>query len=241
MNKKSKKPKKGKTMIRKLLGITLLLSLCIHAEDYKPYKLDVVRNGKVYHQVASSFWASEYPSPIININAHKKGETTIKGYASLREKTKSKLCKVKNGLYHPWAKEQNSVIHFYTISPVESYEIVKNLSFETQKSFYIDDKKRGLKVGDKILNVVYGSEGYSQGVLHSNQKEEILIDFPSTIFEENPKIFKQIEKSPTLPKSEQWLHLKCADSESIFVQDEDLLLQKGIKEGQIKGYGDISI
>jgi hypothetical protein len=68
-----------------------------------------------------------------------------------------------------------------------------------------------------------------------------LIDFPATIFEENPTIFKQIEKSSTLEKNEQWLHLECKQGYKIFVEDKDLLSQKGIKEGEIRGYGDISI
>lgn len=228
-------------MISKILSFTLLFSVISLAQDIKPYKLDIVRNGKVYHQVASSFWASEYPSPVININALKKGTTNIKGYDSLREKTKLKVCEVENGLYHPWAKKPNSVINFYTITAVESYDIVKNIPSDIKQNFILDDTKRVLKVGDKIINVVYGAEGYSQGVLRSNKKADILIDFPATIFEENPTIFKQIEKSSTLEKNEQWLHLECKQGYKVFVEDKDLLSQKGIKEGEIRGYGDISI
>lgn len=209
------------------------------ADIPKPYKFEIVRNGKVYHQVVSQFWEGEYPSPVININSQKKGTTTITGYESFKDKTKQKLCRVKNGLYHPWTQDDTSIINLYTINPVISYEIIKKPSMSIQSNFNLDAKtqKRGLKIGDKIFNIVYISEGNSEGILRTKEQKEILISLSTNVFIENPKFFKQIEKSSSLPKLEQWLYLKCVDNTNVFVQDKDLLLQKGIKEGQVLGGG----
>lgn len=222
-------------MLKKLLPIAILLSVAIRAEEI-PYKIDVIRDGKLHHQVAYHFWSGEYPMPVININAGKRGKTTIKGYATLREKTQLKPCTVKNGLYHPWSKDKNSYINFYTIIPIESYEIVSTLSSEVQS----DLGETKVKVGDKILNIAYLGEGYSQGILHSSTDEDTLISFQSEIFENNPKVFKRIDDISTLKTKEQWLYLKCEESYNVFVQDKHLLAQKGIKEGQVTGYGEIS-
>lgn len=222
-------------MLKILLSLTMLSSIALYAEEV-PYKIDIIRNGKVHHQVAYNFWSGEYPSPVINVNAGKNGKTTIEGYAFMRDKKERKICTIKNGLYHPWSKDENSYIHFYTIVPVESYEILSTPSSEIQKEI----EGTNLKVGDKILNVVYLGEGYSQGILHSGANEDILVSFQSQIFENNPKIFKRIENISTYKKDEQWLYLKCDEKYNIFVEDKDILSQKGIKEGQITGYGEIS-
>ncbi len=211
------------------------------AQESKPYPIDVERNGNVYHQIATPFWASEYPSPVININAHAKGFTTIEGYPSLRTKKDSKPCEVKNGLYHPWAKEPNSLIGFYTINPVESYEIVQTPPASIQENFTFNDGKIDMRVGDKILYVSYAAEGYSHGIFSPSQSQEVTVEFLSTVFEDNPQIFKRINQSPALPNPEQWLYLQCTQGYNVFVQDSDLLMQQGIKKGQITGYGDISI
>lgn len=218
-------------MLKKLFPITILLSVALCAEEI-PYKIDVIRDGKLHHQVAYNFWSGEYPMPVININAGKRGKTTIKGYATLREKTQLKPCTVKNALYHPWSKDENSYINFYTIVPVESYEIVSTPADNLAE--------KSLKIGDKILNIAYLGEGYSQGVLRSSTDEDTLISFQSDIFENNPKVFKRIDDISTLDKDEQWLYLKCDEGYNVFVQDKHLLAQKGIKEGQVTGYGEIS-
>ncbi len=218
-------------MLKKLFPIVILLSVALFAEEM-PYKIDVIRDGKLHHQVAYNFWSGEYPMPVININAGKRGKTTIKGYATLREKTQLKPCTVKNALYHPWSKDENSYINFYTIVPVESYEIVSTPAENLAE--------KSLKIGDKILNIAYLGEGYSQGILHSSANEDTLISFQSEIFENNPKVFKRIDDISTLDKDEQWLYLKCDEGYNVFVQDKHLLAQKGIKEGQVTGYGEIS-
>ena len=214
-----------------ILPIAIILSVALHADEV-PYKIDVIRDGKLHHQVAYNFWSGKYPSPVININAGKIGKTTIKGYASLREKKERKVCTVKNGLYHPWSKDKNSYINFYTIVPIESYEIVSTPADN------LADKS--LKIGDKIINVVYLGEGESEGILRSSSDEDTLIYFQSQIFENNPKVFRLIEDISTIKKDEQWLYLKCEESYNVFVEDKDLLSQKGIKEGQVTGYGEIS-
>ncbi len=222
-------------MLKKLFPITILLSVALCAEEI-PYKIDVIRDGKLHHQVAYNFWSGEYPMPVININAGKRGKTTIKGYTTLREKTQLKPCTVKNALYHPWSKDKNSYINLYTIAPIESYEILSTFPYELQKEVGETD----IKAGDKIINIVYLGEGYSQGILQSSAKNDTLIAFQSQLFENNPKVFKRIDDISTLKTKEQWLYLKCEESYNVFVEDKDLLAQKGIKEGQVTGYGEIS-
>jgi hypothetical protein len=218
-----------------LLAFILLLNIALYAEEV-PYKLDITRDGKVSTQVAYNFWSGEYPSPVINVHAGTDGKTTIEGYVSLRDKKERKVCTVKNGLYHPWAKGEDSLINFYTLIPVEDYEVVVAPAPEGGEGL----GEESLKVGDKILNVVYLSEGISQGTLHTPNKPDTLMDFYSDIFENNPKIFQRIENISTLEKNEQWLYLKCDEGYNVFVEDVDLLEQEGIKKGQIKGYGSVS-
>jgi hypothetical protein len=231
---------KGATIMRLAILCMTLVGLSF-AQDNNPYPLDIERNGNVYHQVAAPFWALEYPSPVININAHAKGFTTIQGYTSLRTKKERKPCDVVNGLYHPWSKKPNSSIIFYTINPVESYEITKKLSDSIQGDWDFGDVKIDMRVGDKILYVSYIAEGYSLGVFSSSRSRKMGVRFSATVFEDNPQFFKRINQSPTLPDPEQWLYLQCAQGYNVFVQDIDLLKQKGIKKGQIRGYGSISM
>lgn len=222
-------------MLKILFSLTMLSNIALYAEEV-PYTIDIVRNGKVHHQVAYNFWSGEYPEPVINVHAGKSGKTTINGYTSLRNKKERKVCTIKNGLYHPWSKDENSYIHFYTIVPVESYEILSTPSSEIQKEI----EGTNLKAGDKILNIVYLGEGYSEGILHSNAIEDTLVSFQSQIFENNPKIFKKIKETNTANITEQWLYLKCDEKYNIFVEDKDILSQKGIKRGEVTGYGEIS-
>jgi len=221
---------------RVLLSIITLLSVAAVAEESKPYKIDVVRDSRTYHQVAAPFWSSEYPQPVINIHASTKGETTIQGFESLRKKTERKSCTVRNSLYHPWAKEPNSVINYYTINPLESYEVTQELPAAIMENF----APKRPQNGDQILNVVYTAEGYAQGIYHPKNGKESLIDFPADIFEQNKGYFSPVETSEPLPKKEQWLYLKCAQGYNVFVEDTDLLSQQGITQGSITGYGDIS-
>ena len=222
-------------MLKILLSLTMLSNIALYAEEV-PYKIDIIRNGKVHHQVAYNFWSGEYPSPVINVHAGKNGKTTIAGYVSMRDKKERKICTIKNALYHPWSKDENSYINLYTIVPVESYEILSAPSYDIQREL----GETNLKAGDKILNIVYLGEGYSEGILHSNANEDTLVSFQSQLFENNPKIFKRIENISTYQKDEQWLYLKCDEGYNVFVEDKDILSQKGIKEGQTTGYGEIS-
>lgn len=219
----------------KLFFVIIALSFSICADEV-PYKIDITRDGKTSTQVAYNFWSGEYPSPVINVHANETGKTTIEGYASLRDKKERKACTVKNGLYHPWAKEENSLINFYTITPVEDYEVVVAPAQEGGEGL----GEERLKVGDKILNVIYLAEGISQGTLHTPNKPDTLMDFYSDMLETNAKMFKKIQETNTANIVEQWLYVKCEEGHNVFVEDEDLLSQKGVKEGQITGYGSIS-
>lgn len=218
----------------------MLSNIALYADESMPYKIDVIRNGKVHHQVAYSFWSGEYPGPVININSSKVGKTTIKGYTSLRDKKDIKPCSVSNGLYHPWSTKQSSLIRFYTISPIESYQVTTIPSKEIHNELSITSPEEYLKVGDKIINIVYEGEGYSEGILQVSSKTDKLLSFQSEIFDNNPTVFKKIEDVKTLPNPEQWIYFKCEEGYNIFAEDKHLLSQKGIKRGEVTGYGEIS-
>lgn len=211
-----------------------------HAEafDELPYRIDVVRQGKAHHQLAINFWQGEYPQPVIDVHANRAGRTLISGYVSLRDKTQRKACLVQNGLYHPWSKNPTSALGFYTLTGVESYRVTRAPDAKTLESFELNGSE--LRVGDKVVNVVYTAEGNSVGVLESAGHKSEQIGFASGALTDAPQYFSQIEFSDAKFKDEQWLYLQCVQGYKVFVQDTDLLMQKGIRGGQILSYGEIA-
>lgn len=219
------------------------------------YKLEVERNGITHLQVAGNFWQGEYPGPVIDIQSKVKGTTTIQGWSSLRKLNERKSCTVKNSLYHPWAEsnptllQNNSVINYYTIAPVTDYKVVKPLSPEVLASLDAGGESLQIQPGDKFVNVFYLSEGISTATLiQGKKKTEIYLSWDA--LELAPESFELVLKTEALDevkyedgtiekRNEQWLYLACAEGYNVFVQDKDLLSQKGIKEGTTTGYGDI--
>lgn len=188
------------------------------------YKLPVTRNGITITKVAASFWQSEYPGPVIDVSSKKSGRTTVQAYISLRKLDAPIACTVKNGIYHPWSKTQNSVINYYTITSVEDYRARKTVKLE----------QYSISEGDRITNVVYASEGLCIGNLEDKQ-----IEFRCNDVDQNPQDFQRMGEADKASRLEQWLYLKCEEGHKAFIQDSALLKSKGVKKGVILKYGEV--
>lgn len=233
-----------------LVSILLIISGVAQAGIESPYQLTVERNGKSYLQVAGNFWQGEYPGPVIDVNSKKKGQTTIQGWTSLRKLDKRQNCTIQNGLYHPWSSTPNSVINYYTLTPVYEYIVTHNLPQHILNSFDTDDNTK-ISAGDKIINVFYLSEGYSTATLVQGAKEttiglswdalEVNPDYFSLTKKTEPLVLTTLNDGTIYESNEQWLYLNCKEGTKVkvFVQDTDLLSQKGIKKGNIIDYGSV--
>ncbi len=230
--------------------ISSILFIASAVAETGSYKLEVVRNGTTHLQVALNTWQSEYPSPVIDVSSKKKnGTTQIKGWESLRQLTVSKSCTIKNGLYHPWSQTKNSVINYYTLAPAVDYVVTKDVPVDVASAFYPEvGNSVALKAGDELVNIVYLAEGISMATLVSNSTEQyIYADYGAL---ENAEYFTKTletkalksvtyEDGTTYDANEQWLYVKCAEGYNVFVEDTELLKQKGVKEGNVTGYGEI--
>jgi len=188
------------------------------------YKLPVTRNGTTITKVATSFWQGEYPGPIIDVSSKKSGKTTVQAYKSLRKLDAPIACSVINGIYHPWSKTKNSVINYYTITPVEDYKALKTAKLEEYT----------IQAGDIITNVVYLSEGFCKANLKNRE-----IEFTCSALQENPQEFQRLGNADTGSRQEQWLYIKCEEGHEAFIQDSALLKTKGVKKGVIIKYGEV--
>ena len=188
------------------------------------YKLPVTRNGVTVTKVATPFWQSEYPGPVIDVRSKKSGTMTVQAYQSLRKLDSPVACTIKHGIYHPWSKTKNSVIHYYTITPVEDYKALKKAKLEEYT----------IHAGDIITNVVYLSEGFCKGNLKNRQ-----IEFTCSALQENQRDFQLLGKAENGSRPEQWLYVKCEEGHKAFIQDTALLNTKGVKKGVIIKYGEV--
>ncbi|MDD4357228.1 MAG: hypothetical protein PHN98_08245 [Smithellaceae bacterium] len=188
------------------------------------YKLPVTRNGVTITKVAIPFWQSEYPGPVIDVRSKKSGTMTVQAYQSLRKPDSPVACTIKHGIYHPWSKTKNSVIHYYTITAVEDYKALKTAKLEEYT----------IHAGDIIANVVYFSEGFCKGNLKNRQ-----IEFTCSALQENPQDFQLLGKADNGSRPEQWLHVKCEEGREAFIQDAALLNTKEVKKGVIIKYGEV--
>jgi hypothetical protein len=188
------------------------------------YKLPVTRNGVTVTKVVAPFWQSEYPGPVIDVSSKKSGTMTVQAYQSLRKLDSPVACTIKHGIYHPWSKTKNSVIHYYTITPVEDYRALKTAKLEEYT----------IHAGDIITNVVYLSEGFCNGNLKNRQ-----IEFTCSSLQENPKEFQRLGEEDPGSFREQWLYLKCDEGHKAFIQDSALLKTGGVKKGAIVKYGEV--
>ena len=205
------------------IPILLLTFTFTNANNEKSYTIPITRNGVTQTMIAYNFWRGEYPTPVIDVKASKKRWNKIFGYSSLRKVDKKRACTIRSGLYHPWSKDITSIINFYSVIPKIDYIVKKDTKLEDEI----------LKKGDKLENEVYLSEGYCKYTLNSKRS------FESFCISDDNREFKLI-KHPTHNK-EQWLYLECKEGYNIFIKDEDLLTQKNVSKGAIKGYGEVKM
>lgn len=238
----------------KVLGLFLstILFLASASADLGTYKLEVERNGITSLQVAMNTWQGEYPGPVIDVSSKKKNKTTtVKGWESLRKLNTSKSCTIKNGLYHPWSQTKNSVIAYYTIAPVLDYVVLQDITNPEElglSAFYENQTVPAIKANSKIVNYMYLAEGGAMATLQQDGVEQYLyLSYDSL---EKPEYFavtletkalKTVteEDGSTYDVNEQWLYVKCAEGYNVFIEDTALLSQKGVKQGNIAGYGEI--
>jgi len=208
-----------------LLVMMIILTQSIFSETITSYTLPVTRNGVTHYMVAYNYWSGEYPKPVIYVKGNQNRWVKIKGYTSLRDLTNRKICNIKIGIYHPWSKDDISLINYYSIIPKIDYIAKRNTILNSQK----------INKGDKLDNEVYIAEGSCSYIL--NKKREI-----TTICveggAEDLDSFKQM-RYPTHP-SEQWLYLNCREGYHIFVRDIDLLREPNVSEGVISGYRSVT-
>ncbi len=238
----------------KRIGIilTILLFIASASAELGTYKLEVERNGVKHLQVAMNTWQGEYPGPVIDVSSKKKNKTTtVKGWESLRKLSVQKNCTIANGLYHPWSQTKNSVIDFYTIAPVLDYVVLQDIAIPEDlglSAFYEGQTVPAIKANSKIVNFMYLAEGGAMATLQQDGIEQYLYlsydsleqpeYFAKTLETKALKTVTELDGS-TYDVNEQWLYVKCAEGYKVFIQDGDLLGQKGVKLGNITGYGDI--
>jgi hypothetical protein len=212
-----------------MLSVFLTLAFAVAAQAQVPsYKLPVTRDGKTVTRVASTIWSGEYPDPVIDVNAKKAGTTTIEAYASPRQLSKKVSCTIQNGVYHPWSKTKNSVINFYSLTSLVEFDVVRDVLIQ-------DDHDIDLKKGSKVSEVIYYGEGYCGAVNVVGSQRTPFSVFCDAIYENEALV--QSTKNDEF--HEQWLHVRCAEGSTAFVQDSSLLAQKGVRSGVLRGYGDV--
>ena len=214
-----------KRLLLTLAVLMIAMPACADSNsDSGPYRIAITRDGKQQTRLIAPFWSGEYPSPVIDVSSRKPGTTTVKGYKSLRDPKEPVNCTIKNGLYHPWAKEKASAANFYSIVAIEEY-----LSLKQQ---VLDGTE--LKKGDLIIDLIYHGEGSCGARVAKNRKE---IEFQCDTVQQSAG-FKALKQPDNF--AEQWLRMKCAEKYDAFVHAAALLKQKGVSRGDITGYGEIT-
>lgn len=209
-------------MFKRILLLLACSLLILNAFD--SYTAPITRHKITKNMAIYNFWSREYPKPVIYIKPTKNGWLRIRGYPSVRHLDKKVSCLVKTGLYHPWSEDNTSVKEFYTLAPKISYIALRDTT--------IGDGKIKIKKNDILENEAYLAEGECYYIFNKTKR------ITTYCLDEDNRDFKRV-KEPSFP-TEQWLYLECREGYNIFVQDKDLLKQKGVTEGVIKGYGRVS-
>lgn len=208
----------------------------MQSESLLSYNLPLTRNGKKSIRVAYNTWAGEWPGPVVDVNARKKGTTKIEGYPSPRVLVDRQSCTVKNGLFHPWSTNSDALINYYSF--------VSANNFRAKKEVVITGGSRKITIPKdaEVINVVGYGENFCGATLKVGKSLRPITEYCDTFWDES--LFVKTSPEDSF-ETEQWLHLNCEEkgpkgnNKTIFVQDKDLLSQKGIKNGVIKEYGKV--
>ena len=187
------------------------------AHEYSSYTLPITRDGRTITRVAVDHWTGEYPRPVIDLNSKVHGSTKVRGYRTLRQLEQPADCLIRNGIYHPWAPGTESMLTFYTLVPLIEYEVL------------LDDG--ALKRGDRVSQVVYGSENVYSGMVAGTRISIRGYDL------QDPTRFKKLPSEASEDFEEQWLYLRCNDGKKLFIRDIDLLNTPGATLGRTVAYG----
>lgn len=213
--------------------------------SFESYKLPITRDGKKVTRVAANFWGGEWPSPVINVGAGRSGTTTITGYNNLRnpQEFDKMKCTIKNGLYHPWSKNDDSAVTYYTLQGTADFAVIKDTSYElyNSKTKKVENKK--VPAGATFKNVVGYGENYC-GAIYEFNKTKRPFQASCDFFYDN-KSLKQTTTDSDF--SEQWIYLTCEEKSDegekrnikVFIQDKDLLSQPGVTQGCPGKYGTV--
>jgi len=200
--------------------------------DATAMQIPVTRGGETKTRVSYQFWSGEYPGPVIDVGGSNKGMTIVKAHRSLRNPGKPVNCEIKNGLYHPWSHEKNSVLSYYTVVATYNYLVLQDTLIDNDDSRL--DPVRAVK-GSSLQNVVYYGENICGGtIVNTGARAEV--SFSCEIVDDK-LTFKKT--TPNDAFVEQWIHINCADSTKAFVQADALLKQRGVKRGDIADYGKV--
>lgn len=156
------------------------------------------------------FWQGEYPGPVVQIDAPLTLPVSPSACAA-----PTRECTLEPGLYHPWAQ---TAAEFYTAQPTARYEAQVDLDLASNR----------VAAGEIVEIPSYLSEGMCL-VTYGESEMEIPCD--------------EVQSGPftTLPEVDypltQYLAVSCGDFVGFIAVDEALFRRKGVREGQILGYG----
>ena len=220
-----------------LFAVVYFYSLLCFAEiNY--YRLPVTRDGATETKLAYSFWAGEYPGPIMDVTE----AITLSSYSSLEKLDVSKPCTIEKGLYHPWSEEKTSALNYFTITNIAT------LTAKTDSQFTfllaIDDENfeeraQVIKAGEMITDI-HGADGeWCFGRFVNSKNQSQTIDFNCAELEYNLDEFQLTNQ--VMPENvEQWIQVQCKEGYQAFISDLEVLKSDKVRDGEFLDYGIVS-
>jgi len=172
-------------------------------------------------QVVFGFWQGEYPSPIVQLDKQVQVDVLDDPCGG-----PARGCALKAGLLHPWATpgQKSGQQAFGTRTRTVAYTLLQDHSLAGET----------LPKGSKVEVLSYLSEGLC--AMHSNGR--MLEDMCPGTGAKDDAIWKA-EGDPN-PPATQLVEVACQGGPSGWlVVDPALLGRKDVREGQMRGYGEI--
>lgn len=209
--------------------LTFMFSAFAHAGSVPP--ASKITSDEVS---AIPYWVGEYPSPIIQIDMNVTLDAIKANGKDLKKDlvaNKPVKCKLKPGLYHPWAKwpkGKDPALGFYTLIETETYEAIKPVKL------YLEDKTLDLKGGDKVFVYNYLSEGNC--MMGTVVGGKLLKGGGECPAEENFKNLSVKDAKVNI----QYMLASCSGGSTVWILVDDALLKtSGITQGENVGYGSV--